>query len=212
MRLTLAVFLLALLPTLSAATAITPVAMPPETAPAPSVPAVRVALETTAGRIVLELDPSRAPNTVANFLGYVDAGHYNGTVFHRVVPNLLVQGGAFTPDLQLKPDRAPIDNEAGNGLTNLRGTIAAARRPDTKVSATAQFFINVVDNPQFDAVDASNDVGSGYAVFGRVVEGMEFVDKMRAVETGPAGPFEARVPKTPIIINRATRLPASTGE
>lgn len=211
MRLTLATLLLALLPTLSSATTSAPVAMPPAAAPAPSVPAVRVALETTAGRIVLELDPGRAPNTVANFLAYVDAGHYNGTIFHRVVPNLLVQGGAFTPDLQLKPDRAPIDNEAGNGLSNLRGTIAAARRPDTKASATAQFFINVVDNPQFDVLDASADVSSGYAVFGRVLEGMEVVDKMRAAETGPAGPFESRVPKTPIIINRATRLPASSG-
>ena len=91
---------------------------------------VQVALDTSAGRIVFELDAARAPGTVANFLAYVDAGHYNGTIFHRIVPNLLVQGGAFTPDLQPKPERAPVANEAGNGLSNLRGTLSAARRPD----------------------------------------------------------------------------------
>jgi cyclophilin family peptidyl-prolyl cis-trans isomerase len=156
--------------------------------------------------VVLELDAGRAPQTVANFLAYVDAGHYNGTIFHRVVPNLLVQGGAYTPDLQPKPERAPVPLEAGNGLTNLRGTIAAARRPDTKDSAASQFFINVVDNPQFDPVDPANDIGAGYAVFGRVVEGMEVIDKMRNVETGAQGPFAARVPTTPIVIERIQRL------
>ena len=213
MRLTLAALLLAALPAFSSATApattSAAVAMPPATAPAPAVPMVRVALETTAGRIVLELDPAKAPQTVANFLAYVEAGHYNGTIFHRVVPNLLVQGGAYTPDLQPKPERAPVPLEAGNGLSNLRGTIAAARRPDTRDSATAQFFINVVDNPQFDAVDPATDIGAGYAVFGRVVEGMEVVDAMRKVETGAQGPFPARVPKTPIVIERAVRLPGA---
>jgi cyclophilin family peptidyl-prolyl cis-trans isomerase len=185
-------------------------ATPPQGTPAPSVApaaaAVRVAMVTSGGRVVLELDPGRAPQTVANFLGYVEAGHYNGTVFHRVVPNLLVQGGAYTPDLQPKPERAPVPLEAGNGLSNLRGTIAAARRPDTKDSATAQFFINVVDNPQFDPVDPANDIGAGYAVFGRVVEGMEIIDKMRDVDTGAQGPFAARVPKAPIVIERMQRL------
>lgn len=205
MRLMLAALLLAALPSLGMA-----VPAPAPTLPAPSTPMERVALETSAGRIVLELDPGKAPQTVANFLAYVDAGHYNGTIFHRVVPNLLVQGGAYTPDLQPKPERAPVPLEAGNGLGNLRGTIAAARRPDTRDSATTQFFINVVDNAQFDPVDPANDIGAGYAVFGRVVEGMEVVDAMRQVETGAQGPFPSRVPKQPIVIERAVRLPGST--
>ncbi|WP_461059344.1 peptidylprolyl isomerase [Silanimonas algicola] len=197
----LAVLLLAALPALAT---VAPPAAP--TPPGASVPAERVALETSAGRIVLELDPGKAPRTVANFLAYVESGHYNGTVFHRVVPNLLVQGGAFTPDLQPKPERAPVPLEADNGLSNLRGTIAAARRPDTRDSATSQFFINVVDNPQFDAVDPANDIGAGYAVFGRVVEGMDVVDAMRNVDTGAQGPFPSRVPKQAIVIERAVRL------
>lgn len=141
----------------------------PAAPPAAAAPLQRVAMTTSLGRVVIELDAARAPRTVANFLGYVDAGHYNGTIFHRVVPNLLVQGGAFTTDLQPKPERAPIPLEAGNGLSNVRGTIAAARRPDTRDSAASQFFINVVDNPQFDPADPTSDIGAGYAVFGRVV-------------------------------------------
>ena len=206
MRLTLAALLLAALPALGHAAPAPATA--PELAPAaaPAVAMERVALETSMGRIVLELDAGKAPRTVANFLAYVESGHYNGTIVHRVVPNLLVQGGAYTPDLQPKPDRAPVPLEAGNGLSNLRGTIAAARRPDTRDSATSQFFTNVVDNPQLDPVDPSNDIGAGYAVFGRVVEGMDVVDKMRAVETGEQGPFPSRVPKQPIVIERAVRL------
>lgn len=172
-------------------------------------PGVQVALDTSAGRIVFELDAARAPGTVANFLAYVDAGHYNGTIFHRIVPNLLVQGGAFTPDLQPKPERAPVANEAGNGLSNLRGTIAAARRPDSADSAASQFFINVVDNPQFDRSEPDSALTAGYAVFGRVVEGMDVVDRIRQVETGASGPFPARVPTVPVIINLARRLDAS---
>jgi len=207
MRLMLAALLLAALPAFTLAV---PAAAPALPAPAaPSVPMERVALETSAGRIVLELDPGKAPLTVANFLSYVESGHYNGTIFHRVVPNLLVQGGAFTPDLQPKPERAPVPLEAGNGLSNLRGTIAAARRPDTRDSATAQFFINVVDNPQFDPVDPANDIGAGYAVFGRVVEGMDVVDAMRKAETGAQGPFPSRVPNQAIVIERALRLPGT---
>ena len=206
MRLTFAALLLAALPVFATPV---PAPAPAPAPPPPSVPMERVALETSAGRIVLELDPGKAPATVANFLAYVEAGHYNGTIFHRVVPNLLVQGGAYTPDLQPKPERAPVPLEAGNGLGNLRGTIAAARRPDTRDSAGAQFFINVVDNPQFDPIDPSNDVGAGYAVFGRVVEGMDVIDKMRGVETGAQGPFAARVPTTPIVIERMQRLDGS---
>lgn len=209
MRLLLAALLMAVLPassTLATPVAPAPVDAPIAPTPASTAPPVRVAMTTSLGRIVLELDPARAPATVANFLGYVDAGHYNGTIVHRVVPNLLVQGGAYTPDLQPKPERAPVPLEAGNGLSNLRGTVAAARRPDTRDSATTQFFINVVDNPQFDPVDPSNDIGAGYAVFGRVVEGLEVVDRMRAVETGAQGPFPSRVPTTPIVIERVERL------
>lgn len=207
MRLMLAALLLAALPVFASPS---PPAAPALLAPAaPSIPMERVALETSAGRIVLELDPGKAPRTVANFLTYVESGHYNGTIFHRVVPNLLVQGGAYTPDLQPKPERAPVPLEAGNGLSNLRGTIAAARRPDTRDSATAQFFINVVDNPQFDAVDPANDIGAGYAVFGRVVEGMDVVDAMRKAETGAQGAFPSRVPKQAIVIERAVRLPGT---
>ncbi|MGL6289407.1 MAG: peptidylprolyl isomerase [Silanimonas sp.] len=202
MRLTLAALLLAALPALGH----TAPAPAPSSAATPAVAMERVALETSVGRIVLELDAGKAPRTVANFLAYVESGHYNGTIFHRVVPNLLVQGGAYTPDLQPKPDRAPVPLEAANGLSNLRGTIAAARRPDTRDSATSQFFINVVDNTQLDPVDPANDIGAGYAVFGRVVEGMDVVDKMRAVETGEQGPFPSRVPKQPILIERAVRL------
>lgn len=207
MRLTVAALLLAALPSFTHAVPAT--ATPPPAPPTANVPMERVALETSVGRIVLELDPAKAPRTVANFLAYVESGHYNGTVFHRVVPNLLVQGGAYTPDLQPKPERAPVPLEAGNGLGNLRGTIAAARRPDTRDSATSQFFINVVDNTQLDPIDPANDVGAGYAVFGRVVEGMDVVDAMRNVETGAQGAFPSRVPKQPIVIERAVRLPGA---
>ena len=190
----------------SAAAVSVPVA--PVAPAATGAPLQRVEMTTSLGRVVIELDAARAPRTVANFLAYVDSGHYNGTIFHRVVPNLLVQGGAFTPDLQPKPERAPIPLEAGNGLSNLRGTIAAARRPDTRDSAASQFFINVVDNPQFDPVDPANDIGAGYAVFGRVVEGMDVIDRMRAVETGAPGPFPSRVPTQPIVIESVRRLDA----
>jgi cyclophilin family peptidyl-prolyl cis-trans isomerase len=163
----------------------------------------RVALETSMGRIVLELYPEKAPATVANFLSYVHDGHYNGTIFHRVIANLLIQGGAFTPDLQQKPERAPIANEANNGLSNLRGTISAARRPSEKGSATAQFFINTVDNRQLDYRGDATPALTGYCVFGRVVEGMDIVDKIRAVVTAARPPFPADVPVTSVLIERA---------
>jgi cyclophilin family peptidyl-prolyl cis-trans isomerase len=177
----------------------------------PTAPAYpRVALETSAGRIVIELYTDKAPNTVANFLSYVKDGHYNGTVFHRVIADLLIQGGAFTPDMQQKPERAPIANEANNGLSNLRGTLAAARRPSEKNSATAQFFINTVDNRQFDySSDASADT-SGYCVFGRVVEGLDVIDKIRTVTTAARAPFAANVPVAAIIVERALVLDATS--
>lgn len=195
--------LLACLPAF-AQQATTPLALPQ---PAAVAAGPRVALETSAGRIVVELYPDKAPRTVANFLAYVRDGHYNGTIFHRVIGDLLVQGGAFTADMEHKPERAPIANEADNGLSNLRGTLAAARRPSEKDSAGAQFFINTVDNRQFDFRSAASPQQAGYCVFGRVVEGLEVVDKIRVVATTARAPLAGDVPVTPVIIQRAMVLP-----
>ena len=164
----------------------------------------RVAFETSMGRVVVELYPEKAPRTVANVLGYVRDGHYNGTIFHRVIADLLIQGGALTPDLQQKPEHGPIVNEANNGLSNLRGTLSSARRNGQKDSATAQFFINTVDNRQFDFKGDATPQLTGYCVFGRVVEGMEVVDKIRAVPTAARPPFPADVPVTAVVIERAS--------
>lgn len=185
-----------------------------QTAPAPAeaAPAPRVLLATTLGEITIELYPDKAPRTVENFLQYAREGFYNGTIFHRVIDNLLIQGGAFTPDLRQKPTRAPIPNEANNGLSNLRGTVAAARMPSDPHSATSQFFINVVDNLRLDFSGETSAYTWGYAVFGRVVQGMEVVDRIRAVETGPQEPFPRDVPKTPVIIERVTILAPAGGQ
>ncbi len=161
-------------------------------------PAPRVAFETSLGRIVVELAPKEAPKTVDNFLGYVKAGHYDGTVFHRVIPTFMIQGGGFSADMKERPTRAPIALESQNGLKNDRGTLAMARRGDPN-SATAQFFINVVDNPR---LDYPNPDGNGYAVFGKVVEGMDVVDKIRDVPTETRGPYQ-NVPVTPVTIKSA---------
>lgn len=162
--------------------------------------AQNVKLATSAGDIVIELDAAKAPKTVANFLGYVKAGHYNGTVFHRVIPNFMIQGGGMTADMKEKTTRAPIVLESKNGLSNMRGSVAMARTGDPN-SATAQFFINVNDNDRLDAAKARD--GNGYAVFGKVVSGMEVVDKIRAVPTGSKGPHDD-VPTTPITITKVT--------
>ncbi len=162
--------------------------------------AQQVKLATSMGDIVVALDPDKAPKTVANFLEYVKAGHYDGTVFHRVIPNFMIQGGGMTPDLQEKSTRAPIPLEARNGLKNSRGTIAMARTSNPN-SATAQFFINVKDNLFLDA-DQARD-GNGYAVFGHVVSGMDVVDKIRSVPTGSKGPY-SDVPLKPVTIEKAT--------
>ena len=177
-------------------------------APAVAVPVAgpRVVLDTSLGRIVLELYPEKAPRTVANFLAYVHDGHYNGTIFHRVIADLLIQGGAFTVDLQQKPERAPIPNEANNGLSNLRGTVSAARRASEKDSARAQFFINTVDNRQLDYRGDATPMLTGYCVFGRVVEGMEVIDKIRAVATAARPPFASEVPVIPVLVERASVL------
>jgi peptidyl-prolyl cis-trans isomerase B (cyclophilin B) len=164
---------------------------------------LKVALETDKGRIVLELYPDKAPKTVQNFLDYVDAGHYNHTIFHRVIPNFMIQGGGLGASMQEKPTRPPIKNEADNGLKNRRGTIAMARTqvPD---SATAQFFINTVDNPFLDFKNKTIQ-GWGYAVFGEVVEGMDVVDAIAKVKTGSRGGHQD-VPLDTVMIIKAERL------
>ena len=166
----------------------------------------RVALHTNMGDIVLELYPNKASATVQNFLSYVRDGHYNGTIFYRVIDDLLIQGGGYTVDLQRKPVRPSIPNEANNGLSNQRGTIAAARKLTDPASATDQFFINIVDNPRMDYVSDANSNTWGYAVFGKVVEGMDVVDRIRAVKTRAQGKFND-VPVTPVTIERAEELP-----
>ncbi len=161
--------------------------------------APKVKLATSMGDIVVQLNPEKAPKTVANFLQYVREKHYNGTIFHRVIDGFMIQGGGFTPDMAQKPMRAPIPLEAGNGLKNDKYTLAMARTgaPD---SATAQFFINVKDNAMLNAPQPD---GHGYAVFGKVVEGADVVDKIRAVATSNKGPYQ-NVPNTPVTINSAT--------
>ena len=159
----------------------------------------RVKLATSAGDIVLELAPDKAPKTVANFLQYVRDKHYDGTVFHRVIDGFMIQGGGFTGDLKQKATRAPVALEAKNGLQNERGTIAMARTGDPN-SATSQFFINVKNN---DMLNAPNPDGHGYPVFGKVVSGMEVVDKIRAARTGNKGGMQD-VPLVPITIQSAS--------
>lgn len=162
--------------------------------------AQKVRLSTSQGDILVQLDKAKAPKTVDNFVQYVKAGHYDGTIFHRVIENFMIQGGGMTPDMREKPTRAPIVLEASNGLSNVRGTVAMARTnvPD---SATAQFFINVRDNPFLDAANARD--GNGYAVFGQVVSGMEVVDKIKSAATGAKGPHQ-NVPNEPILIKKAS--------
>jgi peptidyl-prolyl cis-trans isomerase B (cyclophilin B) len=161
----------------------------------------QVIMETSKGTIVLELYPDEAPKTVDNFLRYARWGHYDGTIFHRVVPNFMIQGGGFTPDMKQKSTEMPIDNEADNGLKNDRGTVAMARTQDPH-SATAQFFINTKKNTFLDHNSTTTE-GWGYAVFGRVIEGMDVVDVISKVETGTHGSME-NVPKDPVVITKMT--------
>ena len=162
--------------------------------------AQKVRLATSLGDIVVELDQAKAPKTVDNFLQYVNAGHYDGTVFHRVIDNFMIQGGGMKADMSEKPTRAPIPLESRNGLTNLRGTLAMARTMDPN-SATAQFFINLKDNAFLDQANSRD--GNGYAVFGKVVSGMDVVDKIKAVPTGSKGPHQ-NVPLEPVTIKKAS--------
>ena len=162
----------------------------------------RVKLATTHGDIVLELDGENSPATVKNFLQYVRDRHYDNTVFHRVIDGFMIQGGGFEPGMKQKPTRAPIENEAKNGLKNAAGTLAMARTQDPH-SASAQFFINLVDNRPLDY--PSRD-GWGYAVFGKVSQGLDIVQKIAKVKTGNAG-FHQNVPVDPVIIESARLLP-----
>ncbi len=160
----------------------------------------KVKFETTMGDFVVELDREKAPKTVSNFLNYVRKGFYDGTIFHRVISNFMIQGGGFTEGMQQKPTEAPVVNEAGNGLKNKKYTIAMARTSDPN-SATAQFFINVVDNPSLD-YKASTPEGYGYAVFGTVIRGQNVIDTIKGVPTGMRGQHRD-VPLQPVIIKRA---------
>ncbi|WP_227997939.1 peptidylprolyl isomerase [Nocardia australiensis] len=160
----------------------------------------KVNLETNYGQIVLELDEQKAPGTVANFVDYVNSGHYSGTIFHRVIPGFMVQGGGFAPGMQQKPTQRPIQNEADNGLKNDKYTVAMARTNDPH-SATAQFFVNVSDN-DFLNHSAKTAQGWGYTVFGKVVDGTDVVDKIAAVSTGSKSGHQD-VPRDDVIIESA---------
>jgi cyclophilin family peptidyl-prolyl cis-trans isomerase len=163
-------------------------------------PKTLVEMKTSQGVILLELDAKLAPITTANFLKYADEGFFDGTIFHRVIDNFMIQGGGFTEKFESKDGHAPIKNEANNGLKNARGTIAMARTNNPH-SATSQFFINVKDNNFLDYTPSN----PGYAVFGKVVKGIEVVDKIKSIPTGAGGIFPTDVPQTPVIIESVKR-------
>ncbi|MGD9094532.1 MAG: peptidylprolyl isomerase [Chromatiales bacterium] len=164
---------------------------------------VTVLITTSKGNITVELLPAKAPETVANFLRYVDEGFYNGTIFHRVISGFMIQGGGFDQEYTKKPTHDPVMNEADNGLPNVRGSIAMARTSDPH-SATAQFFINHTDNPALDHRNKGS--GWGYAVFGKVTDGMEVVDKIASVDTGPGGPFRQDAPREMVVIETISQI------
>lgn len=164
---------------------------------------VKIKMETNRGDIILELDTNKAPLSVANFVSYANSGYYDGTIFHRVISNFMIQGGGFDEDLIRKTTKEPIQNEASNGLKNKRGTIAMARLPDPH-SATSQFFINVKDNPALDYTGDQNGRTWGYAVFGSVIEGMDVVDEIRYTQTGPNPPFRSDVPIKTMLIEKVS--------
>jgi cyclophilin family peptidyl-prolyl cis-trans isomerase len=161
----------------------------------------RVRIETSLGEIVVRLDANRAPITVQNFVQYVVEEHYDGTIFHRVAPNFIVQGGGYLPDMTEKPAERTVINESGNGLSNRRGTIAMARAGDAH-TASAQFYFNLVDNADLDP----RPTRWGFAVFGEIVEGLEILDRISSVSTGGAGEFDRDVPVEPIVIERIVLL------
>jgi len=185
--------------TLNRRAALASLAMAVVVGPALAEGAPQVKFQTSLGDFVVELNPEKAPKTVENFLQYVKAKHYDGTIFHRVIPNFMVQGGGYTVKYDQKIMRPPVVLEANNGLKNDLGTIAMARTNEPN-SATSQFFINVKDNAALNARGPAD----GYTVFGRVVSGMETIMKIKDVPTGPGGPFPTDAPKTPVLINSAT--------
>ncbi|HEY6643572.1 peptidylprolyl isomerase [Povalibacter sp.] len=160
-----------------------------------------VRVYTSAGSFLIELDSARSPLTVANFLEYARAGHYNGTIFHRIISGFVIQGGGYDDKFLERPVRAPIPNESGNGLSNRRGTVGIARTGDAH-SATAQFYINLADNAALDPQPSR----WGYAVFGKVIEGMSVIDEIGVAATGAAGPFEQDAPLKAIVIERVEEL------
>lgn len=182
--------------------------------PAAPTPAPQVVLNTSQGDITLELYPDKAPKSVANFLQYVRDGFYDGTLLHRAIPGYLVQGGLYTRDLQPKRTRSAIPSEADNGLSNLRGTIAVARGADPN-SGTAQFFFNLVDNRRLDFAGNQSGLTWGYTVFGKVIKGMDVVDKVAALPTRALGPFAGDVPNPLVLIESAhvvgEQAPAAAG-
>jgi peptidyl-prolyl cis-trans isomerase A (cyclophilin A) len=206
----LATLLLILPLTLTAQTA-----KPAPPAAAAATPPPQVLLRTSQGEITLELYPDKAPKSVANFLQYVRDGFYDGTLLHRAIPGYLVQGGLYTRDLQPRRTRPAVASEADNGLSNLRGTVAVARGADPN-SGTAQFFFNLVDNRRLDFVGNQSGLTWGYAVFGKVIKGMDVVDKIAALPTRALGPFAGDVPDPLVLIESAhvvgeeTSTPAST--
>ena len=186
------------------ATALHPVfAADPPAAPVPAGP-VRVQVVTSMGNFTIELLPERAPLTVAQFLKYVDQGFYSGTIFHRVIPNFVIQGGGFDKNYRLKGSPGRVVNESGNGLTNQRGTVGLARSTEPH-SGDVQFYVNLFDNAALDP----NQTRWGYAVFGRVVQGMEVVDRIGNVATGAKGPLKEDTPIEQVVIEKIERVPAS---
>lgn len=170
----------------------------------------KVRMETSKGTVIIELYPDKAPKTVENFLNYVNAGKYDGTIFHRVIPGFMNQGGGYTPDYKKVDTSAPVMNEADNGLKNTRGTIAMARTNDPN-SATNQFFINTVDNAFLDH-SGKNPRGWGYCVFGTVVDGMDVMDRIAKIPTGAGGPFRQDVPQEQAVIQKVSVVEAEKTE
>ncbi len=173
-----------------------------DAAPAKKGPVMWVQVVTNLGNFTIELNPERAPITVAQFLKYVDQGFYSGTVFHRAIPNFIIQGGGYDPDYKLKGNPSKVVNESGNGLTNARGTVGLAR-PAEPHDGDVQFYVDIADNAALDP----NQTRWGYAVFGKVVQGMEVVDAISSVPTGAKGPFKENTPLKAVIIEKIERVP-----
>jgi cyclophilin family peptidyl-prolyl cis-trans isomerase len=173
---------------------------PADAAPAPKASATYVQVVTSMGNFTIELNSERAPITVAQFLKYVDQGFYSGTVFHRAIPSFIIQGGGYDPDYKLKGNPSKVFNESGNGLTNVRGTVGLARPPEPH-DGDVQFYVNLADNAALDP----NQTRWGYAVFGKVVQGMDVVDAISLVPTGAKGPFKENAPLKAVIIQKIER-------